>query len=457
MEDDYEIKRDKTFNRFLILHYVMYFSIMILPVNINNLLLYLPGTTAFGIGIIVATHLTVVMISILFFGYYGEKISEKFSRKKIFVFTNFIWVLSYGLISLSINYYYFLIFVIIGSFGIGAFLPIGFSMIGDFYPPGERGRKFGAMNVSLLLGTGGGIIIGGLLGNYTWSFGWRIAYGIGCILGLLALLSYVFSGISPERGRAEPEFMDFKGEINYNYKITFHSLGQLFKKKTVAAILIAMIFSGFANVTLGTWAIFYLTSKIDDVNAGLYATTIFILAGIGAIPGTIIGGKFGDSYFNTGKLRGRVSISLIGLILGILCLLGFYLIPFFTANSLQIVFSWIFFIALGFVGFLLTSLCVGNILAIYSEVCVPELRSTANALNGFMINIGGIIGNLLLSFLIDKDMALFPFAIMLVLLFWLFGSVLWIIPYFIYPKECNELRDLMAERRKELEMNSELS
>ncbi len=455
MGDDYKIKRDKTFNNFLIFHYVMYFCLGIMPVNIDNFLLYIPGTTAFGIGIIVASYLTVIMISILFFGYFGEKISEKFSRKKVFVITNFMWVISFGLISLSINYFYLLIFVIIGAIGIGAFLPIGFSMIGDFFPPNERGRKFGAMNVSLLLGSGGGIIIGGLLGNYTWSFGWRIAYGLGCILGLLAILSYVLSGINPERGRAEPEFMDFKGEINYNYKITFHSLGQLFKKKSVAAILISMIFSGIANVTLGTWAIFYLTTKINDVNAGLYVTTIFLLAGIGGIPGTIIGGKLGDSYFNTGKLKGRITISLIGLILGILCFLGFYLIPFFTATPLQIVFSWIFFIAIGFVGFFLTSLCVGNIYAIYSEVCVPELRSTANALNGFMGNIGGIIGNLLLSFLIDWDMALFPFAIMLILLFWLFGSFLWIIPYFVYPRECKELRGLMSERRKELERNSE--
>ncbi|MFW9898196.1 MAG: MFS transporter [Candidatus Thorarchaeota archaeon] len=455
IEDDYEIKRDRTFNRFLILHFMMYFCIMILPVNINNLLLYLPGTTAFGIGIIAASHLIVLMITMLFFGYFGEKISEKFSRKRVFVVTNLIWVISFGLIGLSINYFFFLILVIIGSVGVGAFLPIGFSMIGDFFPPKERGGKFGAMQVGMLLGTGGGIIIGGLLGNYTWSFGWRIAYGLGCLLGLLTVLSYILVGIEPERGRAELEFMDFNGEINYNYKITFSDLGQLFKRKSVAAILIAMIFSGFANVTLGIWAIFYLTTKINDVNAGLYATTIFILAGIGAIPGSIIGGKFGDSYFNTGKLRGRVSISLIGLIFGILCLMGFYLIPFFAANSLQIVFSWIFFIALGFVGFFLTSLCIGNIYAIYSEVCVPELRSTANSLHGFMVNIGGVVGNLLLSFLIEGDISLFPFAIMLVLLFWLFGSFLWIIPFFYYPKECKELRGLLSERRKELERNSE--
>jgi MFS family permease len=106
---------------------------------------------------------------------------------------------------------------------------------------------------------------------------------------------------------------------------------------------------------------------------------------------------------------------------------------------------------LGFSGYFLVSLCAGNIFAIYSEVCVPELRSTANAFNGLMVNMGGIIGNLLLSFLIESDMTLMPFAISLVLIIWLFGSLLWIVPFFTYPKESRELRNIMAERRIELD------
>jgi predicted MFS family arabinose efflux permease len=136
-------------------------------------------------------------------------------------------------------------------------------------------------------------------------------------------------------------------------------------------------------------------------------------------------------------------------------MLGFYLIPFFTETTLQIVLSWIFFLILGYLGYLLVSFPTGNQFAIYSEVCVPELRSTANALNGLMINIGGIIGNLLISSLIERDMSWLPFAIALVLLIWLFGSLLWIVSYFYYPTESKECRDLMAKRRLELEKNLE--
>ncbi len=452
MDELYKIKRKKTFSSLFYLYFMIYFFFGILPVNIDNILLYLPRTTTFGVGFLQASTLIVGIISILFFGYYTDKITMKYSRKKIFILTNFLWILSYGLASLSIDYYFYLIFNIISAIGTGAFLPIGFSMIGDFYPPEERGKKFGAMNFALILGSGMGIIGGGLLGSYiAGSLGWRLTYIVGFGLGTIPLIFYITQGIDPERGRAEPEFKGFEGEINYNYKITFKSLTELFRKKSIAAILLYVLFSGLATSTLGIWGIFYITSKIGTTNAELAATTIYLLAGAGALPGTIIGGKIGDLYLSKGKIKGRAIISFIGITLGVVFTIIFYITPFFKVNIIQIVFSWIFFILIGFFGYMFASFSVGNQFAIYAEVCLPELRSSANAMNGLMVNIGGIIGNLLLSSLIENNLSLLPFAISLVLLIWLAGTFLWIIPYFYYPKESKMCSDILIKRRQELE------
>lgn len=451
MEVNFDRKKEKTFHSFCRIYFMIFFCGGILPVNIDNILLNLPGTTTWGMGIAIASAITVATISVLLFGYYGDKISEKHLRKRLFIFTSFIWILSYGLLSLSINFQYFLIFFVIAAFGSGAFVPITYSMVGDFYHPGQRGKRFGVMHLSMTIGSGLGIIIGGLLGTYAGPSGWRYAYGLGFILGLIVVLEYNSSGIVPERGQAEPEFRDIKSEINYNYKITLNKFLQLFKTKSVAGILIYLLFSGIAVSTLGSWAIFYLTSKINDINAEFYATTIYILAGIGILPGAIIGGKIGDNFYHKGKLKGRVIISYLGLILGILALMAFYLVPFYMASPLEFIFSWIFFIAIGFFGFFCTALCAGNIYAIYSEVCVPELRSTANALNVLMGNIGGIIGNLLLSFIILNDISLLSFVILLLLTIWLCGTSFWIIPYFYISKESKKLRDIMGEKRKALD------
>ncbi|MFX1571515.1 MAG: MFS transporter [Promethearchaeota archaeon] len=451
MNNSYDLKRKKNFLSILFLYFMIYFCTGIIPVNIGNLLLYLPETTEIGIGVTIAMNFIVGIISILIFGYYGERIAEKFSRKKVFAYINLVWIISFGLTSLSLNFFFYLFFITISAIGTGAFLPLGFAMIGDFYPPNERGKKFGGMQFGMILGNGMGIIFGGLLGTYAGPLGWRISYGLGFVLGLLVLLFYVFISIEPEKGRTEPEFESFKGEIEYNYKITFNNLKQLFKTKTILGILISVLFAGIANATLGIWAIYYLSSKINGSDAELIATTLYILSGSGALPGSIIGGKLGDSYFNKGKINGRVIVSFLGQIIGVSLLMAFYLIPFLVATLLEVVFSWIFFLILGYLGFFFGSFSMSNQFAIYADVCPPEVRSTANAMNGLMVNIGGIFGNLLLSSLIEKNMSLLPLAISLVLFFYLFGSFFWLLTYFYYQKESKECRELLSKRRKELD------
>lgn len=88
MDEDYRFKRKKTFRSLFFLYFMVYFCSGILPVNIDNLLISLPGATTLGIGITVASTLIIGTMSIFVFGYFGDKITEKYSRKRIFMYTN---------------------------------------------------------------------------------------------------------------------------------------------------------------------------------------------------------------------------------------------------------------------------------------------------------------------------------------------------------------------------------
>ena len=156
---NFEKKKKNTFYILFGLYFVMYFCLGILPANIVSLLKTLPYTTKGGIGIIITINLVVGMMSMIFFGYYGDLLAKKLTRKKLFVITNLIWISAYGLLSLSPNYSVFLLLIIVGAIGIGAFLPIGFSMIGDFYPAQARGSKFGFLQFGLGFGNGAGIFL----------------------------------------------------------------------------------------------------------------------------------------------------------------------------------------------------------------------------------------------------------------------------------------------------------
>ena len=131
MDENYRVKLKKNFRSICLLHLAFHINIGLYSVNIQNLLLYLPGTTPFGIGLAASIGLFVGTISIILFGYYSDMLSERFSRKKIFFFTNLCWVIGFSSRALAPNYYFFLIGVGIAAFGGGAFLPIGYSIIGD--------------------------------------------------------------------------------------------------------------------------------------------------------------------------------------------------------------------------------------------------------------------------------------------------------------------------------------
>ncbi len=451
MDNNYKVKVKKNFHSICILYLTFNICGNLYGVNIENFLFDLPGSTLFNLGLAVAISLIVSTISILMFGYYTDKISERFfSRKKIFIFTNLCWILGFGLRPLAPNYYFFLIGVVFAAFGGGAFLPIGYAIIGDSYPPEERGKSFGGIYVALLIGVATGNIFGGLIGYILGASGWRVSYGLAGFLGLLALLYYINTGIDLEPGRSDPEFEDFEGKIFSDYKITLDNLLQIFKKKSILGILLYQLFMG-VTFAVSTWTIFYLSSKINDDNAIITVVAIVLLGQTGAIAGTLVGGRLGDFFYRSEKLRGRVVISVGGLIIGGIIFLIFYLIPFNTSTPSQYFFSFIIFVILHWVGSFLTSLCVGNIYAIYSEVSVPELRGTANAFTGVMANIGGVIGQLIFSYIIERDVKLFPFAISLFISVFLFGTLFWIITYIYYPQESKELRNIMVARRKELD------
>ena len=399
-----DLHRKRTFNLILSLYFSIYFCLSTIPANIDNLIATFGVIAQFGIGIMIICNLLAGTISMLLFGYYTEYLSKRITRKRLFISSNLLWIIPYGLLGLSPNYGMFLTLIIIGALGNGAFLPIGFSIIGDLYTSEERGNKFGFMQFGLILGNGIGAILGGALG-------WRLNFAVGSVIGLLTLLGYLYYG-----DEAKQEFSNSEEVDNYQYKITYHDLVQLAKTKTVLGVLLYVLCTGIASDVLSNWAIFHLTIQL---NSKSYAISMYLIAGLGALSGSIMGGQLGD-MLNKRYKAGRVYVSAIGIILGSLLLIVFYNFPF---------------ILFGMFGYFFVFFSTGNQFAICSDVVIPTLRSTVNALNGVMINIGGIIGNVLISSLIQDNIGLLSFSITLVIVIWLAGSIFWILPYLYYDKE----------------------
>ncbi|MFX0004902.1 MAG: MFS transporter, partial [Candidatus Hermodarchaeota archaeon] len=196
--------------------------------------------------------------------------------------------------------------------------------------------------------------------------------------------------------------------------------------------------------TLANWGIYFLTLKFGS---STFATIIYLIVGTAALPGAVMGGKISDYFFQNKKINKRFLISMMSIAIGSISLLGFYLVH---------INYWILILLLGIIGYFFTSFNSGTQYAIYSEVCIPELRSTVNALNGLMLNIGGICGNLLVSVIVYQNIMFLSYSILLVLVVWLLGSLFWILPWMFYRNDFQKSNRIMIKKRFELEHISKI-
>jgi len=409
-ESSIDKKQSRTFFSIFLTYFMIYFCLGILPPNITNITESLPLATSSGFGIVIALNLLIGMVIMIVLGYFGGLVLIKVPRKTLFLGMNMIWVCCYGLLSVVSNFNQFLILVAFGALGVGSFLPLGFSIVSDLFSPEQRGAKFGMMHIALVLGNGCGMLFGSVLGNIGSGTGWRLAYCTAAVIGVFPLLGFFFFGTNPRRKPDEYSF--------YTYKLEVKEALAMLKKKSIVGILGTVLGSWIAMSTLATWSIFFLNSEFGNNSI---ATLLFLVAGLGALPGAIIGGKLGDRQYKIEKGHTRIKISFLGVVHGIICFIFFYLFPF------------LFFF--GILGYFLTAFSIGNQFALYSEVTTPKLRSTINALNGIMMNTGGIIGNLLISSLIRENIALLQIALLFVLIIWAVSSFLWIFPYLFYGRD----------------------
>ena len=207
-----------------------------------------------------------------------------------------------------------------------------------------------------------------------------------------------------------------KSSEKNKFSISYKDIGKLIRTKTVLGILLFVFCSGIATSVISNWAIFHLSLQLGSKSL---AIPLYIIAGLGGLPGAIMGGQLGDILSQKYR-EGRIIISVIGIILGTSFLLLFYTYPF---------------ILFGMFGYFFVFFSTGNQFALCADVVSPKLRSTINGLNGVMINIGGIVGNSLISSLIYTNIGMVSVSITLVLFVWLVGSAFWILPYFYYRKE----------------------
>jgi len=306
-----------------------------------------------------------------------------------------------------------------------------YSLIADYFGPAMRGKVYGLLQLSHPLGYMLGLLAATLLSGL---IGWRSIFYITGTIGLLIALVIYFGVREAPRGRSEPELADLEqiGIYRFDRKI---ALG-LFRKKSLL-LLFAQGFIGVFPWTVITYWIFrYLETERyysqDEVLITMVPTVLVLAAGY------FLGGMIGDFFFKRTS-RGRVLVAMVAVLVGAILLTITMNVP--VQNNTM------FLIMLVFTA-LFIPFASPNVISTVYDITLPEVRSTALAIQYFIENAGAALGPWLAG-LIAVRSSLQQAILIICVSAWIMGSILLAVTAYLVPQDIQTLRRQLRKRAQE--------
>jgi MFS family permease len=353
---------------------------------------------------------------------------DRYARAKLLALASFIWGATTWLSSVVLTYPSFL--VTRASTGIDdSSYPGLYSLIADYFGPTLRGKIYGVLQLAQPLGYLLGMILALLIAPSIG--GWRSAFYLTGSLGLIIAAMIFFGVREMPRGKAEPEFegMEDIGQFHFSWK----EAREIFKKRTMWFIFL----QGFAGVFPWNVITFFffgylMRERGYDNNSVLFtmAPVILILAS-----GYFIGGAVGDWLFKR-TLKGRIIVSSAGVILGALFL--------FLALETPVEARTTFFILMCLTAVFMP-LSSANVVATVYDVTVPEVRSTAQAVEYFIENFGAAAAPLLAG-IVAEATSLQTAILWICISTWILCFFFYLGALFTVDHDIHILRGQMAQR-----------
>jgi len=246
--------------------------------------------------------------------------------------------------------------------------PPAHSLISDYFPPERRARALGIYAMGIYIGAAFGLLAGGWIKEF---FGWRAAFIVVGIPGLVLSLLVRFTVREPPRGLSDGSTVatqaDSLGDV-----ARFMASRRSFVLLALGASLLA--FSGYG---FGAWVPTFLV-RVHGMGYAEIGTVIGLMTGIGGAAGAFIGGSLADRF-----AARDARIYLLVPALSAIAALPFQL-PFLLIDERA------FALALYFPGVLFSAMYLGPTFALTQALVKPRMRALASAILLFIINIIGL-------------------------------------------------------------------
>jgi MFS family permease len=260
------------------------------------------------------------------------------------------------------------------------YFPASMSILGDYHGPRTRSRAMSVHQTSVYLGTAGGAVLAGHLGE---RYGWRApfwALGLaGAIYaGLLAvcLVEPLRSRTKPGNGGPAPGRDLERNSPAVSGESLVGKIARIASNPPAALLLLVFVGANFVAATFLTWLPFYIFEGFAQGLSDASVTSIYWP--LASLPGAVCGGVVADWAARRSR-GGRIRVQGLGLILGA---------PFVFLTGWSTSVSMLIPALIG------AGLCKGvydaNIFAAFFDVVPPEDRGTAAGLMNTVGWTGGV-------------------------------------------------------------------
>ncbi len=214
------------------------------------------------------------------------RFADRTNRRNLIVAALSIWSIFTALSGLAQNFWHMLAARIGVGIGEAGCSPPAHSMIADYYPAEQRATALGIYSLGIPFGIMFGLFAGGWINEF---FGWRAAFFVVGIPGVVLALVVRFTLKEPPRGMAEG-----RADTGAQPSVS-ETLGYLWQKKSFRHMSFAAGLTAFFGYGFVTWAPAFLIRSFD-LGTGEVGTWFGLILGIPGGIGIALGGYLADKF-----------------------------------------------------------------------------------------------------------------------------------------------------------------
>lgn len=296
------------------------------------------------------------------------RLADRGNRRNIIAWSLTIWSAMTALSGIAQNFWHLLIARIGVGVGEAGCSPPAHSMIADYFPAENRATALGIYSLGIPVGILFGFIAGGWLNEF---FGWRVAFFVVGVPGILLALIVRWSLREPDRGMAEGR------QANADQPGIMETFTYLYQKPSFRHMAIGGGLTAFVGYGIVTWVPSFLIRSYG-MDTGEVGTYLGLILGIPGGIGIALGGYLADRY-GAKDTRWYLWVVTVALLIAVPITVGVYLSSSATASLL----------------FLILPVLLGNFYqaTTFSQAqgLVPlRMRAVAAAVLLFILNIIGL-------------------------------------------------------------------